>query len=200
MLYARSLIFGLADIPYVPEQKQQEAERLFESLGQAGSLNFLREKGGFSFRYTDPQRLKRALAVFLTTGRNITDFQQQHKFANKRYQTLIFGMQRDRSELYLRINQRILSMFEKGWLEEVEGLLKLYSPELKPLQSIGYAEIVAYLLGKRAKQGLIEEIQKKTRHYAKRQITWWQRDAEIRWFTTWGAAEQETLERFLNSG
>lgn len=83
--------------------------------------------------------------------------------------------------LYERINQRTRKMLKSGWIEEVEMLLESYPPELKPLQAIGYREIVEHLQNKLKQEALVKKIQLRTRQYAKRQMTWFRREAKIAW-------------------
>jgi tRNA dimethylallyltransferase len=87
----------------------------------------------------------------------------------------------ERSVLYERINQRTLKMLKSGWIEEVEMLLESYAPDLKPLQAIGYREIVEHLQDELDWGALVKNIQQRTRQYAKRQMTWFRREAKIAW-------------------
>ena len=93
-----------------------------------------------------------------------------------------FALNWGRSELYQRINKRTLCMLNSGWLAEVEELLNSYSPELRPMQSIGYREVVQYLQNRLKWDEMVYEIQKRTRHFAKRQLTWFRREPKIVWY------------------
>jgi tRNA dimethylallyltransferase len=123
----------------------------------------------------------RSLEVVLATGTSIADFQQQQPFAEARYPVLAVAYEWERSVLYERINQRTRKMLKSGWIEEVEMLMKSYPAELKPLQAIGYREIVEHLQDKLKWEALVNKIQQRTRQYAKRQMTWFRREAKIAW-------------------
>ncbi|MBF0236962.1 MAG: hypothetical protein HQM12_04590 [SAR324 cluster bacterium] len=112
-----------------------------------------------------------------------------HIDVNAKDAALALGYQFERETLYERINQRTLLMMDAGWIEEVEFLLERYSPELKPLKAIGYLQIAQYLSGKLTRDAMVEQIQQKTRNFAKRQVTWFRKEPDIHWF----AKGQESL-------
>jgi tRNA dimethylallyltransferase len=130
----------------------------------------------------DAFRIIRALEVFETTGRPISFHQQKHRFKNKYFVTLKIGLTTDRDRLYERINRRVLAMMNEGFLNEVKRLLERgYSPKLKSMQSIGYKQLIDHLGGKQSLSESISLIQRETRRYAKRQLTWFRSDKEIVW-------------------
>lgn len=124
------------------------------------------------------QRLSRALEVVLGTGQSILDFQQQQK-KHRPFAIQKIGLEMPRAQLYDRINQRVLQMVEMGLEEEVRSLVPQFN--LNALQTVGYQEWLPYFEGKQSKDAVINAIQQNTRHYAKRQMTWFKKDATIQW-------------------
>ena len=147
----------------------------------------------------DTQRLLRGLEIFYTTGipwsRHLTD--QRKKTAQ--YQTLKIGLTRPRQDLYKRIDKRVRLMAEQGLLDEVKMLLAMgYAKELKAMQSIGYRHMINFLDNKWTWEQTLEMLARDTRHYAKRQFTWFNNDKEISWYDV---RQQDTIlkeiKRFL---
>lgn len=131
----------------------------------------------------DTFRLIRALEVYSLSRKPISQFQKEHGFRENPYRILKIGLQCEREELYRSIEARMDEMMKKGWLDEVRSLLeKGYSPGLKSLQSLGYKRLVSHLLGKTELDRAVQLIKQDTRRFAKRQITWFRADPEIRWF------------------
>lgn len=124
------------------------------------------------------QRLSRALEVVVGTGQSILDFQQQQK-KHRPFAIQKIGLEMPRAQLYDRINQRVLQMVEMGLEEEVRSLVPQFN--LNALQTVGYQEWLPYFEGKHSKDAVINAIQQNTRHYAKRQMTWFKKDATIQW-------------------
>ncbi len=124
------------------------------------------------------QRLSRALEVVLGTGKSILNFQKQQK-KHRPFAIQKIGLEMARPQLYDRINQRVLQMVEMGLEEEVKALLPLF--KLNALQTVGYQEWLPYFEGKQSKEAVISAIQQNTRHYAKRQMTWFKKDSSVQW-------------------
>ena len=124
------------------------------------------------------QRLSRALEVVLGTGQSILNFQKQQK-KHRPFAIQKIGLEMARPQLYDRINQRVLQMVEMGLEEEVKALLPLF--KLNALQTVGYQEWLPYFEGKQSKEAVISAIQQNTRHYAKRQMTWFKKDPSVQW-------------------
>ncbi len=124
------------------------------------------------------QRLSRALEVVLGTGKSILNFQKQQK-KHRPFAIQKIGLEMARPQLYDRINQRVLQMVEMGLEEEVKALLPLF--KLNALQTVGYQEWLPYFEGKQSKEAVISAIQQNTRHYAKRQMTWFKKDPSVQW-------------------
>jgi tRNA dimethylallyltransferase len=131
----------------------------------------------------DRQRTIRALEVYQLTGRPLSQWQKDHAFQQQPYDVLKIGLNRERGELYERINRRCEQMIEDGLLDEVRGLVaKGFRLTLKSLRSVGYRQIGQVLSGVQELPEGIEEMKQETRKLAKRQLTWFRADREICWF------------------
>lgn len=141
----------------------------------------LAEKGGIEIKYTDKHRLYRAIEL-MTAGDYETLIKQTKDGLS--YKGPVIGLQRERSDLYDRINRRVEIMFDKGLVDEVNQLLKNgVNPNCQAFKGIGYKEVVQYLEGLISYDACVDLIQKNTRHFAKRQITWYKRMPYIEWIT-----------------
>lgn len=183
--YLRSLLKGLFP---GPGQDPEIRERLNQERDQTGSpamhqrLAKVDPVTAERLHPNDSVRIIRALEVFEMTGRPISEFQQDHGLAERPYEVLFYGLTLDRDELYQRIDQRTRIMFNSGLVDEVKSILALgYSPDLKPLQAIGYREVADHLQGRLTLEQAIYETAKKTRQYAKRQYTWFRHQADLIW-------------------
>ncbi len=131
----------------------------------------------------DRVRVVRALEIYHASGMNMSSWQDGHGFGQHRYAVYKIGLKKERAVLYERINRRVDSMLEAGWVGEVRALLAAgYSKALKPFLSIGYRDIVLYLDSVLGYAEMVDRIKRETRHYAKRQATWFAREKEIHWF------------------
>ena len=131
----------------------------------------------------DKKRLVRAYEVFALTGETITTHDQRSRLAPPRYRAAKIALTyAEREDLYARIDQRAADMFRRGLVEEVNALLSMGIPDNSTaMQAIGYKETVSYLRGQSSLGDAIETVQRKSRQYAKRQLTWLRRDKEVRW-------------------
>jgi tRNA dimethylallyltransferase len=181
-LYIKAFCEGLDLIPAIDAEIRENIIAQYEKLG----LRWLQkevsvkdpqywEKG----EQKNPQRLMRALEVMLGTGSSITSFQNK-KAVERPFKIVKIGIELPREELYERINARVLTMVEEGLEKEVKSLEAV--AHLNALQTVGYSEWKDYFEGKISKEKVIENIQQNTRHYAKRQMTWFKRDPSITWF------------------
>ena len=181
-LYIKAFCEGLDLIPAIEPSIRENIIAQYEKLG----LRWLQkevsvkdpqywEKG----EQKNPQRLMRALEVILGTGSSILSFQNK-KPIERPFKMVKIGLELDREELYQRINDRVLNMIELGLENEVKSL-EAYA-HLNALQTVGYSEWKDYFEQKISKEKVIENIQQNTRHYAKRQMTWFKRDPAITWF------------------
>lgn len=174
-LYIDSLLRGIFD--GFPRDEQLRSDLLRLEKENAGSLRKLLEKydpqAAFKIHKNDLKRTIRALEVCLKSGRKFSELQKEISPAGKF--TLII-LNRDRNELYDRINLRVERMIENGLIDEVENLLrKGYTKELNSMKTIGYQEVIEYMEGKIDYRSMIEKIKKNTRHFARRQLIWFRR-------------------------
>jgi tRNA dimethylallyltransferase len=149
----------------------------------------------------DRQRIIRALEVYQLTGKPMSEWQKQHGFNEGPFETLKIGLNRDRAELYDLIDRRGDRMIENGLVDEVKGLCeKGYSLDLKPLRSVGYKHIGWFLQGQMTLKEAVFLMKRDTRRLAKRQLTWFRSDGEIRWFHPEAerAKIRHTIQEFLN--
>ena len=129
----------------------------------------------------DKKRIVRALEVYAFTGKRMSDLQRKMPFTGSEQK--LIGLNLPREALYQRINERVDQMIAKGLIEEVQGLLaKGFSNTLPSFQALGYKEVVEYLDGKWTKEQMIEELKKRTRNFARRQMTWFKRFKSVVWF------------------
>lgn len=130
----------------------------------------------------DLRRVIRALEVYKHTGRPISYFQEESRKQPPRYDFAYITLTMDRRKLYERIEQRVDKMMASGLVEEVEGLIKRgYGRELNSMQALGYKEIADYLHGSVSKDEAVRILKRDTRHYAKRQLTWFRGDKRVNW-------------------
>jgi len=135
----------------------------------------------------DKKRIVRALEVYELTGKPISQLQKMRSdtphlsVGYNKY--LLIGLTMPREQLYQRINTRVDQMIQKGLIKEVEGLLaKGYSKDLPSFQALGYKEVVKHLSGAWDKETMIKELKKRTRNFARRQLTWFRRFSDVKWF------------------
>ena len=184
-LYYRALMYGISKIPPVPESLRKEITAWQHEHGTPYCHKLLQKydpEGAELLHPNDTTRILRSLEVVLSTGKSIYSYRLEQPFGAARYPFHAVALNWDRNDLYQRINKRTLSMLGSGWLAEVEMLLNSYSPDLQPMKSIGYREVVQYLQNKLKWGVMVEEIQKRTRQLAKRQLTWFRKEAKIEWY------------------
>jgi tRNA dimethylallyltransferase len=184
-LYIKTLTQGIFSSPKidptVKERLAQEAKEKGEDFLYQ-RLKRVDPKTASSLHPRDLYRTKRALEVFDSTGIPISFFQEQHRFGERPYQTLKIGLEMDRLALYHRIEERVDQMIEKGFLREVRRLMEMgYGAELKPMQSLGYKQMVQFIMTEIGWTEAVRRMKRDTRHYAKRQWTWFKSDPEIHW-------------------
>ena len=193
-LYVKAFCEGLDEIPEVDGNIRSKIIQQYEEKG----LSWLQEEVSVNdpLYYSageiqNPQRLMRALEVLLSTGRSIRSFQRQQP-QERDFRIIKTGLELPREQLYQNINHRVDEMMKQGLLDEVKGLTPLR--QLNALQTVGYSELFKYLDGSISLEEAIEEIRKNTRHYAKRQMTWFRKDPSIKWFLP---TEFDTLKSYL---
>lgn len=183
-LYVKSILYGLWDGPSADlelrhsftlrEEKSKGA--LFRELAEVDPVSSAR------IHPNDCSKIIRALEVFHLTGKPLSSFHSVHRFQDQIRPFLMIGLKTERRELYRRIEKRVDEMIQEGWIEEVESLLKNgYHEKLPSMLSLGYSTLCAYLKGKSSLDDAVQIIKQETRNYAKRQMTWFNRDANIDW-------------------
>ena len=185
-LYIRALLKGLVDSPSGAGEIRAELQEEAGRLGNAAMLDKLRQVDpelAASLHPNNLVRIIRALEVQRLTGIPLSHYQKEHAFSASRYDSLQVGISVERAELYRRIEQRVDRMLAEGLLDEVRSLLSAgFVRELKAMRSIGYKQSVAHLLGELPLEEAASLIKRDTRHYAKRQLTWFNADPDILWF------------------
>ena len=183
-LYVDSLIAGRTFAPYPETGKRQELEAMAEEKGMEHMRELLRTFDPESAEHLqDLRRIIRACEVYLETGKTITQHNKETAALPPKYHPIWLGLDfTDRAELYARIDRRVDIMFREGLVEEIQGLLeKGLSPTATGLQAIGYKEPLAALRGEMTMETAAEKIKLESRRYAKRQLTWFRRNQDIRW-------------------
>jgi tRNA dimethylallyltransferase len=180
-LYVKSFCYSMDEVPAILPGIRDKITANFQSKG----LDWLQQEVSLqdpvyftSGEIQNPQRLMRALEVRLSTGKSIVDFQTQKK-AERDFNIIQIGLELPREKLYQRINLRVDSMISAGLTKEVESLQSLQ--HLNALQTVGYRELFDHFKGKSSLAEAIEAIKINTRHYAKRQMTWFKKDGAIHW-------------------
>jgi len=194
-LYIKTLSEGIFTSPKIDPSLRENLKKEAKEKG-TGTLYERLKKGdpktAFSLHPNDLFRIVRALEVLDSTGIPISFYREQHCFGEKPYATLKIGLEMNRNVLYQRIDERVDQMLEKGLLHEVERLMEMgYGPELKPMQSLGYKQMVQYLSKEIDLDEAVRQIKRNTRRYAKRQVTWFKADPDIRWWD--GLADRKKI-------
>jgi tRNA dimethylallyltransferase len=184
-LYIKTLLGGLLQCPAGDQGLRRELRDQAESQGLDALYRRLEQLDPLSAKKIhahDRVRILRALEIIELTKGPLSALVQGHGFQDSPFQALKICLQIDREELYHRINERGLLMVERGLVEETKTLLTMgYSPDLKPMKSLGYRHAVRYLEGRYDREEMVRELQADTRRYAKRQLTWFRADPSIHW-------------------
>ena len=183
-LYMDSLIRGNDFAPFPSTGVREKLEAEADEVGLPAMLARLREiDPDTADRVFDRKRILRALEVYLETGETITEHNRKTRLLPPKYTPLWLGLDfADRGELYRRIDKRVDIMLEMGLMEEIRSLLDSGIPEkCTAMQAIGYKEFVNALEGREPLSQAAEEVKKASRHYAKRQLTWFRRNPAVHW-------------------
>lgn len=182
MMYVDAVCKGIDDIPTVDNETRQLMLKKYEEQGLEELCAELRVMDPEYYKIVDlknPKRVIHALEICYMTGKTYTSFRTQQK-KERPFRIIKIGLTREREELYERINRRVLQMIDDGLVEEAQRVLP--HRLLNSLNTVGYKEIFNYLDGKWSMDFAIEKIQQNTRIYSRKQMTWFRRDTEIRWF------------------
>ena len=202
-LYLRALFRGLFSGPWEMTPLRETLYREAERVGNAAlhqRLETSDPEAAAAIHPNDLFRVVRALEVAAVSGRPISTLRAEARRNHKPIlgPVLQFGLERNRQELYQRIEARVEAMMAQGLLHEVQGLLDLgYSPALRPLRAIGYRHMIEHLKGRISVNDAIASLKRDTRRYAKRQLTWFRHEDEIEWLPVEGAALNERVLRLL---
>jgi tRNA dimethylallyltransferase len=189
-LYLRALLEGLADVPQRSEELRERL-RLSAREHAPGHLHkMLKRLDAEAVRKIsagDEQKLIRAIEICLITKKPLTELHRSGRAILQGWRALKIGLAPDREALYERIHARTDAMLANGWLDEVRALLQAGQPEnAKPFDFIGYRELRAVLQGQLTMDEARAAIQQATRRYAKRQLTWFRREAAVHWLAGFG--------------
>ena len=180
-LYTKTFCEGIDPVPIVSPGIREDIISNFEKGGLEWLQAEVKKNDPFYFskgEIHNPHRLIRALEVVISSGKSILEFQTQ-KSQPRDFNIIPIGLELPREELYQRINSRVDQMILDGLVEEVRSLINYQS--LNALQTVGYRELFDYFSEKISLQEAIESIKTSTRHYAKRQMTWFKKDTTIQW-------------------
>lgn len=192
MMYIDAVCKGIDDIPTIRPEVRQEMMQLLESEGLEKMCELLHEWDPEHWAVVDrnnPRRVIHALEICKQTGRTYTSF-RSNTIKERPFNIIKIGLNRDRETLYQRINQRVLQMIDDGMIEEAQCVYPKRT--LNSLNTVGYKELFEYLDGLTTLDEAIFKIQSNTRRYARKQLTWYKRDAEMTWFSP------DNIEEILN--
>ena len=181
-LYIKAFCYGMDAMPEVKEEVRQLVRKQYHALGTSWLQEMLHQHDPLFYakgEMQNPQRMMRALEIKLSSGTSILKW---HSLPQKKrdFSIIKIGIELPRNEIYQNINKRVNTMMEQGLLEEVKSLYP--NRNINALQTVGYSELFDYIDGRLTLQEAVDAIKKNTRHYAKRQITWFKRDETIQWF------------------
>jgi tRNA dimethylallyltransferase len=198
-LYIKALLGGLFEGPDADEDLRKSYRQELRKFGKAYLYEKLKERDAQAAAQIDKNdilRIIRALEVLELCGLSIVEKQKAHHFGDDLYEAIKIGLTLERTELYRRIDQRTEKMIEDGLVDEVERLFSSgYHENLKPMQALGYKHIARLIGGSCNLADAIRMIKRDTRHFAKRQMTWFGRDKEIEWLAP---ADIETMRRRID--
>ena len=210
-LYVRTLLKGLCDAPQADpimraalrqEAEDQGYDRLYAKLVDVDPVAAAR------LHPRDESKVIRALEVYQLSGRRMSEFQQEHGFAERPFATLMIGLNRDRDVLYRRIEGRIDWQLAHGLIEETKQLLAQgYQRDSAAMKGLGYRQVAEHLAGEYDAAEMVRRFKRDTRHFSKRQMTWFRKEQGIQWLmieesesvqhTATRVIEQ--VDRFLNT-
>ena len=182
MMYIDAVCKGIDDIPTIRPEIREEMMQRLELEGLEEMCNLLRKLDPEHWEIVDrknPRRVLHALEICIQTGKTYTSF-RSNTTKERPFNIIKIGLNRDRNELYDRINQRVLNMIDEGMIKEA---LSVYPKRtLNSLNTVGYKEMFEYLDGLTTLDEAIFKIQSNTRKYARKQLTWYKKDDDLQWF------------------
>lgn len=181
MLYADAVCKGLDDLPSIPDAVRAHVNEQYATHGLEWLQQEVQRLDPAYWEIVDtqnPARLRHCVELCLATGNTYSSLRTQQR-KERPFRIVKVGVNRPRAELYARINERVKKMMEEGLLQEAKSVYA--QRHLNSLQTVGYRELFGYLSGEYDLDRAIELIQQNSRHYAKRQLTWFRRDSDIHW-------------------
>ena len=202
--YIKALIYGLFDTAPVDDDirhKLRDAAEKESGEGMYRRLLTVDPASAARIHPNDTYRVIRALEIYERTGRPMSRYQENHAFADDPFDVLKICLNRNRETLYARIDHRVAQMMEEGLIAEVKNLLEMgYSEKHRPMQALGYRHVLDFLAGRTDRDEMIDTLKRDTRHYAKRQLTWFRKDKQMHWhFPDDMNAVEERIGRFLEA-
>ena len=192
MMYIDAVCNGIDDIPTIHPEIRERMMKQLEVEGLEQMCKLLQELDPEHWEIVDknnPRRVIHALEICIQTGKTYTSF-RSNTIKERPFNIIKIGLNRDRDELYTRINQRVLDMIDEGMIEEA---LRVYPKRtLNSLNTVGYKELFEYFDGLTTLDETIFKIQSNTRRYARKQLTWYKKDVAFQWF------HPDNIEEILN--
>lgn len=198
-MYIKGLLHGIFDVPSRSTEIRDRLSKRYEVEGLASLYEELRsvDPEAIHIKPNDRQRILRALEVYYVTGTPISRLQRQFR-SQPRYSAPIFILSLERALLYKRISCRVDKMLANGLIDEVRAYLSAgYSQENPAFRALGYSDIAAYLEGKVSLETAVEEMKKKTRHFAKRQLTWFRAMKDAIWINVENASPSQVADEIF---
>lgn len=195
MMYIDAVCNGIDDIPTVRDDIRNEMKRRYQEEGLESLCEDLRRLDPEHYKVVDRQNHRRvihALEICYQTGKTYTSFRTQAK-KPRPFQIVKIGLNRDRDELYQRINLRVDDMMQQGLLEEARAMLPYR--EVNALNTVGYKELFDYFDGRWPLSEAVSRIKGNTRRYARKQLTWYKRDEQVTWFHP---SQQQEILNFIS--
>lgn len=184
-LYIDSLILGIEFQDEKIDTKYRESlNKIAEEQGLQKLYNMAQAIDPVAMKKiseNDKKRIIRVLEIYHKTGKTKTEQELESRKSEIKYNYKLFAITMDRQVLYEKIEKRVDKMIEQGLIDEVQGILNKYQKFPTAMQGLGYKEVVEYLENKITKEEMVQKIKKETRHYAKRQLTWFRKNKNIIW-------------------
>ena len=204
MMYIDAVCNGIDDIPTVDDKTRSTMKSRLEEEGLEALVEELRQLDPEHYEVVDrnnPRRVVHALEICHMTGKTYTSFRKAdqrkatigHGGQQRPFTIIKIGLNREREELYKRINLRVDHMMEDGLLQEAEKMLP--HREVNALNTVGYKELFNYFDGIWSLEEAVERIKGNTRRYARKQLTWFKRDDQVKWFHP---DDQETIKKYIS--
>ena len=182
MMYIDAVCDGIDDIPTIDDETRALMKQRLAEEGLEALVEELKRLDPDYYEIVDrqnPRRVVHALEICTMTGKTYTSFRKREK-RQRPFRIIKIGLNRPREELYDRINQRVDEMMQQGLLEEAQSLYPMR--QMNALNTVGYKELFDYLEGRWPLEEAVERIKGNTRRYARKQLTWYKKDPQIRWF------------------